>query len=177
MGPCTGAEWIRMPVSLRFRYPSMGSIPKLKSSMANLSPCLTDILVFFTHLPCTPLTTMMEKLLSYRFLYLAITAGSRPLQYITCRHHVTTMLQKAAIRSVSRIPHLTLLSLVALMASLAIAMPWEIRLLPPDTSWRGDMVLCMAFLIRAASIPVSSLKSTLSSESFLLTDIFRLFAF
>ena len=59
-GPCTGAEWIRIPVSLRCRYPRIGSMPKLKSSIANLSPCLTDILVFFTHLPCIPLTTMME---------------------------------------------------------------------------------------------------------------------
>ena len=26
-GPCTGIEWIKMPWSLRSRYPSIGSIP------------------------------------------------------------------------------------------------------------------------------------------------------
>ena len=37
-GPCTGMECTRIPWSLRSRYPSIGSMPKANSSIANLSP-------------------------------------------------------------------------------------------------------------------------------------------
>ena len=50
-------------------YPGAGE----NDSMANLSPCLTDILVFLTALPLIPLTTTIDKLSPYRFSYLLIT--------------------------------------------------------------------------------------------------------
>ena len=93
------------------------------------------------------------------------------------KHQRATILQKAAMRSVSNIPHLRLELVVAMMASLAMAIPWLILLSPPDTSCSGEMVLCMVARILAASIPVRSLKSRLSRESFLLSEILRLLAF
>ena len=40
------------------------------------------------------------------------------------------------------------------MASRAFATPWEMRLSPPVTSWLGEIVLVIDFLILAASMPV-----------------------
>ena len=60
---------------------------------------------------------------------------------------------------------------------MAMATPWDILLSPPFTSWRGEIVLHTVVRIRAASIPVESLKSTFNSDSFLLSEIRRLFAF
>ena len=77
-GPCTGIVCISIPWSLRSRYPSIGSIPKLKSSIENLSPCLMDCLMFFIHLPWILFTTITDKLSLYRFLYLSITSVHRP---------------------------------------------------------------------------------------------------
>ena len=93
------------------------------------------------------------------------------------KHHVDTILQKAAIRSVSRIPHRALFVPAAWMASLAMATPCDIRLSPPVTSWRLEMVLVIVVRIRAASIPVIILKSTFIKESFRRSLIRGLFAF
>ena len=57
------------------------------------------------------------------------------------------------------------------MASRAFATPWEMRLSPPVTSWLGEMVLVMDFLILAASMPVITLKSTLRREIFRRSEI------
>ena len=60
------------------------------------------------------------------FLYLEITSGARPFFDITEKHHVDTILQNAAIKSVSSIPHRSLLIPAAYMVSRAIATPWDI---------------------------------------------------
>ena len=176
-GPCTGMECTRIPCSLRSRYPNMGSIPKLNSSMANLSPCLIDCLIFLIHLPGVLLTTTIDRLSSYRFLYRLITSSHSPFLARTMKHQVQTILQNAAIRSVSRMPHLVLFLPAMWMASRAIATPWEILFSPPVTSWRGEMVLDMVDLTLAASTPVINLKSTFRRESFLLSEMRRLLAF
>ena len=63
------------------------------------------------------------------------------------------------------------------MASRAFATPWEMRLSPPVTSWLGEIVLVIDFLILAASMPVITLKSTLRREIFRRSEIKRLLAF
>ena len=103
--------------------------------------------------------------------------GASPFFDITEKHQVDTMLQNAAIRSVSRIPHRSLLIPAACIASRAIATPCDILLSPPVTSWRCEIVLHIVLRIRAASIPVISLKSTLISESLRRSLISRLLAF
>ena len=70
-----------------------------------------------------------------------------------------------------------LFELAACIASLAIATPCDILLLPPVTSWSGEIVQLIVALIRAASIPVISLQSVFKRESFLLSEIWRLLAF
>ena len=152
-------------------------MPYAKISMANLSPCRTDIGLFSIQRPWMPFTTTIEKLRSYRFLYRQITSGSSPFLAITEKHQVDTILQKAAIRSVSRIPHRSLLIPAAWMASLAMATPWDIRLSPPVTSWRFEMVLVIVERIRAASMPVIILKCTFIRDSFRRSLIRGLFAF
>ena len=86
-------------------------------------------------------------------------------------------MQKAAIKSVSRIPQRILFILAAWIASLAMETPCDIRLSPPVTSWRFEIVLVIIERIRAASIPVIILKSTFIRESFQRSLIRRLFAF
>ena len=51
------------------------------------------------------------------------------------------------------------------------------RLSPPVTSWLGEIVLVMDFLILAASMPVITLKSTFRREIFRRSEIKRLLAF
>ena len=150
---------------------------KANISIENLSPCLTDCLVFFMHLPLIPLTTMIETFSSYRFQYLVITSSSRPFLDITWKHQVDTMLQNAAIRSVSSIPHQSRLIPAVCMTSRAIATPWDIRLSPSVTSWKGETVLHMVLRILKASMPVNILKSTFKSDSFRQSEMSRLFAF
>ena len=124
---------MRIPCSLLSRYSRTGSMPKLNSSMAKLSPCLKDCLLFFTALPTLLLTVTSDTLSSYRFLYREITCGLMPFFRSTWKHQVVTMLQKAAFKSVSRIPHPGSLLPVRSIASLAMAIPWNTRFLPPDT--------------------------------------------
>ena len=112
----------------------------------------------------------------YRFLYLSNVTSKGLFLAMTFRHHVDTMLQNAATRSVSIVQNLVLDLPAAHMASLAIATPWEIRLLPPVTSWIGEIILFMTVIILAASIPVISLKLTFIKDIFLQSDIRRLFA-
>ena len=121
-----GLECIKMPLRRFLRLCRTRSMPKENNSMANLSPCRTDILLLAMHLPRMLYT--IDRLSVYRLRYWSITWASRPFLSSTLKHHVDTMLQKAATRSVSRIPHSSLDLLAEVMASLAKAIPWEILL-------------------------------------------------
>ena len=152
-------------------------MPKVNSSIANLSPWRIVSLEFFMLRPRQVFTTIIETWSLYKFSYLLMTFSLRPFLSSTCRHQVSTILQKAATRSVSRMPQPVLREDAACMASRAFATPCEMRRSPPVTSWLGEMVRVIDFLILAASMPVITLKSTLSREILRRSDIRRLFAF
>ena len=106
-----------------------------------------------------------------------ITPTANPLAFSTMITQGRTMKSKAAWKSLSRIPTPSLPFPAAVIASLALFIPWCILRSDPMASWQGESVWVATTLSLSLMMPVMILKSELSSEIFLLSLGFTDFGF